>query len=151
MLIVQDQIWNRVTVNRAAKKTTWIYLDEFHLLLKDKETASFSVEIYKRFRKWGAIPTGITQNVKDLLQSSEIENIFENSDFICLLNQAPGDREILGAKLNMSKSQLEYISNVSPGEGIICYQGITVPFKDPFPKDTKMYKLMTTKPKESLT
>ena len=90
MLIVQDQVWNRVTVNRAAHKSTRYYIDEFHLLLKEEQTAAYSVEIWKRFRKWGGIPTGITQNIKDLLASREIENIFENSDFIYMLNQAAG-------------------------------------------------------------
>ena len=87
MLIVQDQVWNRVTVNRAVHKSTRYYIDEFHLLLKEEQTAAYSVEIWKRFRKWGGIPTGITQNIKDLLASREIENIFENSDFIYMLNQ----------------------------------------------------------------
>ena len=82
MLIVQDQVWNRVTINRNSKKNTRYYIDEFHLLLKEEQTAAYSVEIWKRFRKWGGVPTGITQNIKDLLASREIENIFENSDFI---------------------------------------------------------------------
>ena len=90
MLIVQDQVWNRVTVNRGSHKSTRYYIDEFHLLLKEEQTAAYSVEIWKRFRKWGGIPTGITQNIKDLLASREIENIFENSDFILMLNQAAG-------------------------------------------------------------
>ncbi|MCI9058067.1 MAG: DUF87 domain-containing protein, partial [Oscillospiraceae bacterium] len=104
MLVIQDQVWNRVTVNRAAGKTTRYYVDEFHLLLKG-ELASWSVEIWKRFRKWGGIPTGITQNIKDLLASREIENIFENSDFIYMLNQAAGDRQILAKQLNISPHQ----------------------------------------------
>ena len=95
MLIVQDQVWGRVTANRSVGKATRYYVDEFHLLLKEEQTASYSVEIWKRFRKWGGIPTGITQNVKDLLSSREVANIFENSDFIYMLNQAGGDREIL--------------------------------------------------------
>ena len=95
MLIVQDQVWGRVTANRSAGKTTRYYMDEFHLLLKEEQTAAYSVEIWKRFRKWGGIPTGITQNVKDLLSSREVENIFENSDFVYMLNQAAGDRQIL--------------------------------------------------------
>ena len=101
MLIVQDQVWNRVTINRAERKSTRYYIDEFHLLLKEEQTASYSVEIWKRFRKWGGIPTGITQNIKDLLASREIENIFENSDFIYMLNQASGDRQILAKQLNI--------------------------------------------------
>ena len=106
MLVVQDQVWNRVTVNRAEKKATRYYIDEFHLLLKEEQTAACSVEIWKRFRKWGGIPTGITQNVKDLLSSREVENIFENSDYIYMLNQAAGDRQILAKQLNISPHQL---------------------------------------------
>ena len=102
MLIVQDQVWNRVTINRAQHKATRYYMDEFHLLLKEEQTAAYSVEIWKRFRKWGGIPTGITQNVKDLLSSREVENIFENSDFVYMLNQASGDRQILAKQLNIS-------------------------------------------------
>ena len=90
MLVVQDQVWNRVTINRAAHKSTRSYIDEMHLLLKEEQTAAYTVEIWKRFRKWGGIPTGITQNVKDLLSSREVENIFENSDFVYMLNQAGG-------------------------------------------------------------
>ncbi len=101
MLIVQDQIWNRVTINRAEKKSTRYYMDEFHLLLKEEQTAAYSVEIWKRFRKWGGIPTAITQNIKDLLASREVENIFENSDFVLMLNQAQGDRAILAKQLNI--------------------------------------------------
>ena len=86
MLIVQNQVWNRVTVNRNNKKNTRYYIDEFHLLLKEEQTAAYSVKIWKRFRKWGGVPMGITQNIKDLLASREIENIFENSDFIYMLN-----------------------------------------------------------------
>ena len=121
MLIVQDQVWNRVTINRAQHKATRYYMDEFHLLLKEEQTAAYSVEIWKRFRKWGGIPTGITQNVKDLLASREVENIFENSDFVYLLNQASGDREILSKALNISPSQQNYITNSNAGEGLIFY------------------------------
>ena len=92
---VQDQVWNRVTVNRAERKSTRYFMDEVHLLLKEEQTAAYSVEIWKRFRKWGGIPTAITQNVKDLLASREGENIFENSDFVLMLNQASGDRACL--------------------------------------------------------
>ena len=150
MLIVQDQVWNRVTINRAQHKATRYYMDEFHLLLKEEQTAAYSVEIWKRFRKWGGIPTGITQNVKDLLASREIENIFENSDFVYLLNQASGDRQILSKALNISPSQQNYITNSNAGEGLIFYGSTIVPFKDNFPKDTMLYRYMTTKPEETL-
>ena len=144
MLIVQDQVWNRVTINRNKKETRY-YCDEFHLLLREEQTASYSIEIWKRFRKWGGIPTGLTQNVKDLLASPEIENIFDNTDFILMLNQASGDREILANKLNISLYQLSYVTNSNEGEGLLFYGNTIVPFVDRFPKDTKLYKLMTTK------
>lgn len=148
MLVVQDQIWNRVTINRNEHKSTRYYCDEFHLLLKDEQTAAYSVEIWKRFRKWGGIPTGLTQNVKDLLASREIENIFENSDFIYMLNQAGGDRQILAKQLNISPHQLSYVTNSGAGEGLIFYGNVIIPFVDKFPKDTQLYKIMTTKPEE---
>ena len=144
MLVVQDQVWNRVTRNREAGKITRYYVDEFHLLLRG-ELASWSVEIWKRFRKWGGVPTGVTQNVKDLLASPEVENILENSDYICMLNQAPGDRQILAQKLNISPHQLSYVTQANEGEGLLFYGSVIVPFVDRFPKDTEMYRMMTTK------
>ena len=144
MLVIQDQVWNRVTVNRAAGKTTRYYVDEFHLLLKG-ELASWSVEIWKRFRKWGGIPTGITQNVKDLLSSREVENIFENSDFIYMLNQAAGDRQILAKQLNISPHQLSYVTHSGEGEGLLFFGNVILPFVDRFPTDLELYRIMTTK------
>ena len=148
MLIVQDQVWNRVTINRAEKKATRYYMDEFHLLLKEEQTAAYSVEIWKRFRKWGGIPTAITQNVKDLLSSREVENIFENSDFVLMLNQAVGDRAILAKQLNISPQQMKYVTHTEAGEGLIFYGNVVLPFIDRFPTDTELYKVMTTKPEE---
>ena len=148
MLIVQDQVWNRVTVNRSAHKSTRYYIDEFHLLLKEEQTAAYSVEIWKRFRKWGGIPTGITQNVKDLLASREIENIFENSDFILMLNQASGDRQILAKQLNISTHQLSYVTNSGEGEGLIFYGNTIIPFKDRFDNTLMLYVLMSSKPED---
>ena len=148
MLIVQDQVWNRVTVNRSAHKSTRYYIDEFHLLLKEEQTAAYSVEIWKRFRKWGGIPTGITQNVKDLLASREIENIFENSDFILMLNQASGDRQILAKQLNISPHQLSYVTNSGEGEGLIFYGNTIIPFKDRFDNTLMLYALMSSKPED---
>ena len=150
MLIVQDQVWGRVTANRAEGKATRYYMDEFHLLLKEEQTAAYSVEIWKRFRKWGGIPTGITQNVKDLLASREIENIFENSDFVYMLNQAGGDREILAKQLNISPHQLSYVTHSGEGEGLLFYGNVILPFADKFPKNTELYRIMTTKPNEKL-
>ena len=148
MLIVQDQVWIRVTVNRAERLSTRYYIDEFHLLLKEEQTAAYTVEIWKRFRKWGGIPTGITQNVKDLLSSREVENIFENSDYIYMLNQAAGDRAILAKQLNISPHQLSYVTSSNEGEGLLFYGNIILPFIDRFPKDTQLYKMLTTKPQE---
>ena len=145
MLIVQDQVWGRVTKNRAEHKSTRFYIDEMHLLLKEEQTAAYTVEIWKRFRKWGGIPTGLTQNIKDLLASREIENIFENSDFIYMLNQANGDRQILAKQLNISPHQLSYVTNSNAGEGLIFYGNVIIPFVDHFPKDLELYRILTTR------
>ena len=149
MLVVQDQVWGRITKNRALGISTRYYIDEFHLLLKDEQTAAYSVEIWKRARKWGGIPTGITQNVKDLLASPEIENILENSDYIYMLNQAAGDREILAKKLGISPHQLSYVTQSNEGEGLLFYGNVILPFEDHFPKNTRLYQIMTTKPAET--
>lgn len=148
MLVIQDQVWNKVSQNRNSGKSTRYYIDEFHLLLKDEQTSQYSVEIWKRFRKWGGIPTGITQNVKDLLASKEIENIFDNTDFILMLNQATGDREYLVSKLKISKDQEKFVTNSKDGEGLVFFGNTIVPFVDNFPKDTILYQKMTTKPEE---
>ena len=150
MLVIQDQVWNRVTANRAAKKTTRYYMDEMHLLFKDPQTAAYSGEIYKRFRKWGGIPTGITQNVNELLESPEIQNVLENSDFLLLLNQGAGDREILAQRLNLSPKQMAYVTNSEPGEGLIIFGGTVLPFVDNFPQNTQLYKIMSTRLSESV-
>jgi len=145
MLIVQDQVWGRVTENRSEGKSTRYYMDEMHLLLREEQTAAYTVEIWKRFRKWGGIPTGITQNVKDMLASKEVENIFENSDFIYMLNQAVGDRSILAKQLNISPHQLSYVTHSGEGEGLLFYGNVILPFVDRFPTDLELYKIMTTK------
>ena len=145
MLVVHDHVWGRVTQNRSEGKTTRYYMDEFHLLLKEEQTASYSVEIWQRFRKWGGIPTGITQNVKELLLSREIQNILENSDFIIMLNQAAGDREILAKQLNISPHQLSYVTHSGEGAGLLFYGNVILPFVDHFPKDLELYRIMTTK------
>ena len=147
MLIVQDAVWNRVTINREQRKSTRYYIDEMHLLLREEQTAAYTVEIWKRFRKWGGIPTGITQNVKDLLSSHEVENIFENSDFILMLNQASGDRQILAKQLNISPHQLSYVTHSGEGEGLLFYGNVILPFVDRFPRG-ELYDLLTTKPQE---
>ena len=148
MLIVQDAVWNTVTVNRSIGRATWYFVDEFHLLLKEEQTAAYSAEVWKRFRKWGGVPTGATQNPKDLLSSPEIENILENSDFIYLLNLSAGDRKLMTERLNISAEQLAYVTNADPGSGLLFFQNVILPFKDEFPKTTELYRLLTTKPSE---
>ena len=149
MLIVQDAVWNRVSKNRERKVATRYYCDEFHLLLRDKQTAQYSVEIWKRFRKWGGIPTGLTQNVGDFLRSEEIEGIIGNSDFIYLLNQNAKDQVILAEKLGLSANQLQYVTNSESGCGLILYNDVVIPFADRYPTDTKTYAIMNTRPPES--
>ncbi len=151
MLIVQDAVWNRVSVNRERKIATRYYCDEFHLLLKEKQTAIYSVEIWKRFRKWGGIPTGLTQNVGDFLRSEEIEGILGNSDFVYLLNQNAKDQHILADKLGLSEKQLAHVTNSEPGSGLILFDNVVIPFVDKYPTDTKTYRIMNTKPEESVT
>ena len=151
MLIVQNMVWTRVSTNRALKKATRYYVDEFHLLLKQLQTANYSVEIWKRFRKCGGIPTGLTQNVSDFLGSLAVENIVGNSDFIYMLNQHSGDQKILAEKLNISQHQLSFVNNSNAGEGLIFYGNVIIPFSDKYPTDTKTYAIMSTKPEEMQT
>lgn len=150
MLIVQDAVWNRVSQNRERKIATRYYCDEFHLLLKEKQTAIYSVEIWKRFRKWGGIPTGLTQNVGDFLKSEEIEGILGNSDFVYLLNQNAKDQSILADKLGLSDKQLTHVTNSEPGSGLILFDNVVIPFVDKYPTDTKTYAIMNTKPEEAV-
>ena len=148
MLILQDAVWNRVTINRSLHRTTWFYIDEMHLLLKEEQTAAYTVEIWKRFRKWGGVPSGLTQNVKDFLLSREVENIFENSDFVYMLSQAAGDRQILSKQLGISPHQLSYVTHSNAGEGLMFYGDVIIPFVDRFPRDGELYSLFTTRPSE---
>ena len=149
MLIAQDAVWNRVSKNRERKIATRYYVDEFHLLLRDKQTAQYMVEMWKRFRKWGGIPTGLTQNVGDFLLSPQIEGILGNSDFVYLLNQNAKDQEILADKLGLSDKQLKYVTNAEPGCGLIRFNNVTIPFVDKYPADTLTFKIMDTKPAEN--
>ncbi len=148
MLIIQNQVWNRVSTNRNKQKSTWFYIDEFHLLLRDRQTAEYSVEIWKRFRKWGGIPSGITQNIKDLLASPEIENIFENSDFVFMTSQASGDRDILQYKLQLSDAQVQHIKNNSIGRGLLKFGNTVLPYENIVPENTLLFKLLNTDPEK---
>lgn len=148
MLIVLDQIWNRITQNRAIGKRTWIYMDEIYLLFQNEYSANFLFELYKRARKWGAIPTGITQNVEDLLISDLARRMLSNSDFIIMMNQATTDRLELAQLLNISNQQLGYVTNANAGQGLLFSGDSIIPFIDKFPINTRLYQMMTTKPDE---
>lgn len=150
MLIIQEAIWDRVKVNRAKGRFTWVNIDEFHLLLRNPLTAAYSVEIYKRFRKWGGIICGITQNIKDLFRSPEIQNILDTTNFIALLNQSGDDARLLAEHLDLSEEEEGYIKSGEPGKGLLWVEGIKVPFEDEFPKNTICYKVMTSKPGEQI-
>lgn len=148
MLIVLDQVWNRITQNRQLGKRTWIYIDEIYLLFQNDYSANYLFELYKRARKWGAIPTGITQNVEDLLINDLARRMLSNTDFIMMLNQATSDRIELAALLNISNQQLSYVTNSNVGQGLLFAGKSIVPFIDKFPSDTNLYRMMTTKIEE---
>ena len=149
MLVVLDSILNRITSNRAKGRNTYIFIDEIYLLFKYEYSADFLFTLWKRVRKYGAYATGITQNVDDLLQSHTARTMLANSEFIVMLNQASTDRLDLAKLLNISETQLSYITNVGAGCGLLKVGSTLVPFENHFPKDTNLYKLMTTKPDES--
>lgn len=144
MLIVLDYIWNRVTENRAKGKKTWIYMDEIYLLFSNEYSSQFLFELYKRARKWGGIPTGITQNVEDLLRSDTARSMLANTEYVMMLSQAASDRKELKKILNISDELMSFVTNVESGHGLISYGGSLVPFKDEFPHN-ELYSLMTTK------
>ncbi len=144
MLIVLDHVWNKITKNRAEGRKTWIYLDEIYLLFANEYSANFLFELYKRARKWGGIPTGITQNVEDLLHSETARSMLANTEYIMMLSQAASDRLQLAQLLNISDNLLAYVTNSDSGSGLIAYGGSIIPFKDNFPKN-ELYNLMTTK------
>lgn len=150
MLIIQETIWDRVKVNRENGRFTWVDIDEFHLLLRNPLTAAYSVEIYKRFRKWGGIICGITQNIKDLFQSPQIQNILDTTNFIAMLNQSGDDARLLAEHLDLSEEEVGYIKSGEPGKGLLWVEQTKVPFEDDFPKNTICYKVMTTKPGEQI-
>lgn len=148
MLVVLDSILNRITANRSKGRNTYIFIDEIYLLFQHEYSANFLFTLCKRVRKYGAYCTGITQNVDDLLQSHTARTMLANSEFIVMLNQAATDRTELAKLLSISDTQLSYITNVGVGQGLLKVGSSLVPFKNEFPKDTKLYKLMTTKPGE---
>lgn len=145
LTVVLDAVWNRITDNRSKGKNTWIWIDEFYLLFDDEYTTQYFKELYKRARKWGGIPTGITQNVSDILKSPDATTMISNSEFVVMLNQASSDRESLAELLGISEAQMSYITGANEGEGLLYTGKSIVPFVDNFPKDTELYSIMTTK------
>ena len=150
MLVITDTILNRVAVNWKNGKRTHVFLDEFHVVYENEYSAQFFTSAWRQFRKRNAYPTAITQNVEYLLASVQASTMLSNSEFIVMLNQAASDREELAKLLNISKEQMSYITNADPGCGLIRYGGSLVPFVNRFPKNTKLYQLMTTKPGEGV-
>ena len=143
-----DTILNRVMENRKAGKRTWVYIDEIYLFFANEYSSSFLSESWKRFRKYGALATGITQNVTECLESSTARTMFSNSEFLILLNQAPPDREELPRMFHISEMQMGHITNTQAGRGLLKIKDSLVPFVNEFPRNTELYKLMTTKPED---
>lgn len=148
LMIILEALWTRIAQNRIAGKSTRIYIDEIYLLFNNEESANFLFELYKRARKWGGIPTGITQNIEDLLKSPTGRSMLSNSEFILMYNQSATDREQIAALLKISDTYLEYVTGSEQGSGLMKWGGGVggiIPFKDKFPKNTELYRLMTTK------
>lgn len=149
MLVVLDAIYNRIARNKEMKRNTWIYIDEIYLLFQNDYSANFLFELWKRVRKSGAFATGISQNLEDMLQSHTARTMLGNSEFLILLNQSASDRVELARLLNISEEQLRYITDAGVGKGLIRCSGNIVPFESQFPKDSRLYQLMTTKLSET--
>ena len=146
MMVVLENLWDKIVRNRERGIRTRIYIDEIYLLFRNEESANFLFELYKRARKWGGIPTGITQNVEDLLKSDTARSMLSNSEFILMLNQAASDRDKLAHLLKIPENMMNFVTGAPAGSGLIyCGLNGSLPFKDDFPTDTKLYKLMTTK------
>lgn len=150
MLVTLDAIFNRVIQNWKRGKTTWVFADEFYLLFRYQYSADFFYKLWKRIRKYNGLVTGLTQNVDEILRSDTARLMLANSEFLILLNQSPTDREELARLLHISEAQMGYITNVAAGCGLIRCAGNIVPFENSFPRNTQLYKLMTTKPDEAI-
>lgn len=150
MLVILDSILNRISRNRETGKTTYIFIDEIYLLFKYEYTSRFIFELWKRIRKYGGCATGITQNVEELLLNEKARLMLANSELIIMLNQSATDRMELAKLLNISEMEMSYITNAVAGEGLIRVRNSLIPFKNKFPKDTELYKLMTTKLEETI-
>lgn len=148
MQVCLNDIWNRTINNRTRGKRTWIYIDELYVLTQSTLSARMLMYMWKQFRKYGGVPTGITQNVEDLLTNRESRGIMNNSSFILMLNQSADDRQEIGAMLHISEAQLDYIKNADSGQGLIYTGRAIVPFVNKFPKGSKLYDVMTTNPSD---
>ena len=150
MLVILDSILNRIAKNRKKGKTTYIFIDEIYLLFKHNYTSTFVAELWKRVRKYGGCATGITQNVEEILNNEKGKLMLSNSEFLILLNQSSSDREKISELLNMNEMETSYITNANTGEGIIKVRSALIPFENKFPRNTELYKLMTTKINEKI-
>ena len=150
MLVVLDSILNRITANRAKGKSTFVYIDEIYLLFSQEHSANFLYSLWKRVRKYGACMTGITQNVADLLESHTARTMLSNSEFIIMLNQASLDSAELSKLFSISPAQMSFITNAEAGRGLIKIGSALIPFENDFPRDTELYRLMTSKPQDMI-
>ena len=150
MLVILDSILNRISRNRKQGKRTYIFIDEIYLLFKYQYTSEFIYKLWKRIRKYGGCATGITQNIEEIIDNEKASLMLSNSELIIMLNQSYTDRERLAKLLDISEIEKEHITNVSSGEGLIRVRNSLIPFKNKFPKDTELYKLMTTKLEETI-
>ena len=148
MLVILDHIWNRIVANRRLGKNTYFYVDEIYLLFQEEYSASFLNTLFRRARKYGGVPTGITQNVSPLLESQTARDMLQNCNFIEILNQAGPDRERLQEILNLSDTQISYITNAPKGQGLLYTGQSVVPFYSKFPKDNDIYRCLTSDMKE---
>lgn len=151
MLVILDSILNRISQNRKRGKNTYIFIDEIYLLFKYEYTSEFISKLWKRIRKYGGCATGITQNVEELLRNEKAELMLSNSELIIMLNQAPSDRDELARILKISEMEKKFITNSNVGEGLIKVRDAIIPFRNKFPKNTELYKLMTTKMEETIS
>lgn len=148
MLTILDHIWNQIVHNRKIGRNTWFYIDEIYLLFQNEYSATFLNTLFRRVRKYGGVPTGISQNVRPILESPTARDMLQNCNFIEILGQAGPDRESLKELLNLSDTEVEYITNSPKGQGILYTGTAKIPFNNEIPKDTKIYRVLTTNLKE---
>jgi type IV secretory pathway VirB4 component len=145
-----DNIWNKMIQNFSQNKRTWIYIDEFYLLMNKESSSNYIAEIWKRARKWRGVPCAITQNVEDMMSNPDARTVINNCSMVMLLGQSPMNRQVLSGIFNISPSEQKYISSAKPGMGLLRIGETMIPMDDSFPKDTTLYKIMTTKPDERM-